>query len=445
MKAACILIVTFLTFSSFAQPFKADTFGRVIDPAFIPFIKSREYQLVENFTSDNYNNLKLAYVWKNEKLVCIDLMGREFSSKDDAEDFYRNSEKNSFFNDNDRNESNAIYTYVGEEEPKKDPLKSRFTDIYTLENGLAKVQEKGLYGIYTAQGKEVIPPIFKQIDNYATLNCYVCQRPEDKRYYIYDSIGLLVTDCGFYKCDPFGDHSFRIQDKEFGEYGLWDFQTRDTILPLMYENIEIPLSLWEQKFGEITLIADKKESQDELEEESNWREQDQLMRYGIIDLNGKMIIEPKYQWIQHAEKSGCFILKLENKYGLVDETNQLLLPFEYDKLSSLDIAFTSIETNLPKHLFIFQEPGKKVGVMNRDKKVMVEPVYDGMAVTYNGLLAFQGELTGLISVNGEIIVPFQKMKVNNVGHGKISGSINDKRCTLDFYGNVVFGNRPSGF
>ncbi|MBI3237426.1 MAG: WG repeat-containing protein [Flavobacteriia bacterium] len=296
MKAACILIVTFLTFSSFAQPFKADTFGRVIDPAFIPFIKSREYQLVENFTSDNYNNLKLAYVWKNEKLVCIDLMGREFSSKDDAEDFYRNSEKNSFFNDNDRNESNAIYTYVGEEEPKKDPLKSRFTDIYTGGTNSRRIS--------------------------ATLR--ICAEKVER---------LCSRDCA-----------------------------------------------------------------------------------SPISANTP-----------------------------VDETNQLLLPFEYDKLSSLDIAFTSIETNLPKHLFIFQEPGKKVGVMNRDKKVMVEPVYDGMAVTYNGLLAFQGELTGLISVNGEIIVPFQKMKVNNVGHGKISGSINDKRCTLDFYGNVVFGNRPSGF
>jgi hypothetical protein len=428
MKLACFLIFTLFIFSSIAQQavkrFEADEFGRVKDPDFLKLIKERNYQLVEDFQPTFLQQLMLAAVWKNGTKMCIDLNAIEFESPHKAIDFYKSTfQVESIKNESKTEEMKEIHTWIEEDLTKKNPLWMHFDNAEKLENDFFKVRLKGLYGIYSSKGVQVIPIIFKYIQYFSELNCFLCWRPEDNRFYIYDNQGKLTTDCGFYSCSPFNKHLFKIQDKENGKYGIWNQQTSDTLLPVIYEEIQLPNL--HKLLCQIVL-----------------KENDSL-NYGIIDLNGNIIIEPKYQWIQYAPKSNYFILKLDNKYGAVTPKYEQLLPFEYEKLASAEIAafdeFSFLwEHRLLENMLIFKTPETKTGVMNLDKKVVIEPIYDELLATYNGVLAFQGDLTGLLSIDGEIIVPFQKMTVNNVKHGKIYGLINDKMCIIDFYGNVVY-------
>lgn len=436
MKPACILIFTLFVLSSVAQPFEADTFGRVKDPAFLLFIKSRNYGLVEDFRVVNDKlQLKLAEVWKYGESIYIDLNGEEFKEKNEAITYYLTGEKPDLSENNNLinlDDSDAvIHVYVEEEGTNiKDVLKVKFDGYSKLTDELIMVRKSKLYGIYTNTGAEILPVIFSQIKYFSGPRCYVCQRPKDKHYYIYDKLGKRTTNRGFYKCDQFNHHLFRIQNKEHGNYGIWSHYTNDTLLSVIYEGINLPnegidFPIFKAPFCQVVL-----------------KENDSL-NYGIIDLNGNIIIEPKYQWIQYAPKSDYFVLKRGNKYGVVTRKNEPLLPFEFDTLVTMDLtkfnAFSiNSETRLSENLLIFKTAGTKTGVMSLDKNIIIEPIYDELTPTYNGVLAFQGDLTGLLSSDGEIIVSFQKMEVDYVSNGTISGSINRKRCIWDFYGNILY-------
>lgn len=54
-------------------------------------------------------------------------------------------------------------------------------------------------------------------------------------------------------------------------------------------------------------------------------------RYGIINRQGQWIIEPGYEEMQMLD-NGKRIVKQDGKYGLLDETLQLSLPIEYDRI-----------------------------------------------------------------------------------------------------------------
>jgi len=440
MKHACLLLFTLFVLSSVAQPFQADTFGRVKDPAFLQFIKSRNYELVEDFTPVHPDlQMKVAYVWKSRQRLCIDLNGKEFSSKDEAEDFHLRDLRQKFLDA----QSGYGESFYGEEELKKDPLRSRFTDIMYAENNLAIVKENGFYGIYNLQGIEVVPLDFYSIEYNDEFDYFTCRRKVSKRYVIYDRNGKLKSsDLGFFDCEHFNRTLFIIKDKKDGDFGLWNFENNDTVLPLIYEKIDWLLEL--EDYAEITINPNEKSADDnnnEVIDEEEYEESlrlDDLIMHGMIDTTGKIILEAKYQQIQYAKSSGFFVVKLNDKFGVISPQNKQLVPYEYDKLNSLDKSYFSSASCLPKNLLVFQKPNGKTGVMNVNQKTILEPVYDGLIVTYIGLIAFKDELTGLISPEGETIIPFQKMEVNEVGHGKMIAFVNGKRCTFDFYGNVMY-------
>lgn len=87
-------------------------------------------------------------------------------------------------------------------------------------------------------------------------------------------------------------------------------------------------------------------------------------KYGIVDDSGKIIADCKYNFISRSG-SGDYECKLGDKYGLLDKTGRVKLPFEHEKLSLFGSrgAYPSIKNG-------------KYGVYNGSGKVILDFIYD---------------------------------------------------------------------
>ncbi len=58
--------------------------------------------------------------------------------------------------------------------------------------------------------------------------------------------------------------------------------------------------------------------------------------YGVIDLQGNTILEPKYDSIEYLPNSGDFLIKSNNKVGIISAKKELKIQILYDSLELID-------------------------------------------------------------------------------------------------------------
>lgn len=139
-------------------------------------------------------------------------------------------------------------------------------------------------------------------------------------------------------------------------------------------------------------------------------------KYGVISLNGEdTYLGIKYDKIQFLENSQEFLVKGENKYGIMTKSGEQKIPLEYDKIKILD----SIEK------LYYVENNGKIGVLDKDGKVLGNSLYAdydeiGLDATIftndnikNSMLLYgncipvrKGNKWGFFNVSGDLISKF---------------------------------------
>ena len=98
---------------------------------------------------------------------------------------------------------------------------------------------------------------------------------------------------------------------------------------------------------------------------------DQNNKWGIIDNNKNIILQPTYEHIaffhNHEEQTAVAIVK-DKKLGVINITGKLILPCVYDKIEFPGDDFITIDIN------------KKTGIASRQTgKVLIQPKYDSIS------------------------------------------------------------------
>jgi len=115
-------------------------------------------------------------------------------------------------------------------------------------------------------------------------------------------------------------------------------------------------------------------------------------KWGVIDREGRVVLEYKYDWIdQLAERGAVFVLN--GKWGVFDADMKVLVPAGYEML------------HLDREALRFLEKGKW-GVMDLAGKAVVPAKYEAILPFINGVARFMEKgKWGLISTSGKILVP----------------------------------------
>lgn len=173
-------------------------------------------------------------------------------------------------------------------------------------------------------------------------------------------------------------------------------------------------------------------------------------KYGLKKKSGYIVIPPLYDHLSYWGEDK-FIAQKNNKFGIIDSRNWILLNFEYSSITPLKDGRSTIkkgtlqneiDTNLKiveEAVIILNEGFKKIklggkwGILNPKGQVIVDYLYDEIST-------FRGRLVGII--NGRLIklnayYPYKlPMKGEFAGYSEIYGKKKSKK--LIRVGGVLF-------
>ncbi|MEM7101904.1 MAG: WG repeat-containing protein [Bacteroidota bacterium] len=173
---------------------------------------------------------------------------------------------------------------------------------------------------------------------------------------------------------------------------------------------------------------------------NNYREE-----YGLMDGNGKVVLEVKYHKLLHVEE-GLFIFqdKTEKKYGLVEVGKGEIVPPKYDEIKSFSNGYARVFTKLGFNYDwgLIDKSGKEIiplgeesmldyaeglvpvkkdnkwGFMDLESNWMIDPIFSFVSPFKNGFAPAKfNDLWGYIDKNGEWTIKPQFADAQSFNNG----------------------------
>jgi hypothetical protein len=153
------------------------------------------------------------------------------------------------------------------------------------------------------------------------------------------------------------------------------------------------------------------------------------LKEGLIDINGKVIIEPIYDEISGYFINGFMRVRNNGKAGIINEKGEIVIPIDYDNvLDYKNDMFTAEKSNkwgiidIENNIIIpfeyrrirhFEDDlalitNKGTGYINKEQKIVIEPQnsFNLSGDFYNGLaLVKKDKKYGFINKENEIVIP----------------------------------------
>lgn len=133
--------------------------------------------------------------------------------------------------------------------------------------------------------------------------------------------------------------------------------------------------------------------------------------FGVFDAQGKEIIPPQFSYIEYLQRFKRFKLTVEApqyRQGYFDEAGKVVVPVVYDSLERI--------SNMGDEPANIAKRNDKYGYINvLSGKIMIPVEYDALAIDSlmtdaqgNGIaIALKGKKRGVLSTNGQVVVPFE--------------------------------------
>ena len=151
-------------------------------------------------------------------------------------------------------------------------------------------------------------------------------------------------------------------------------------------------------------------------------------KWGLIDADGKIFLEPKYDAIGEFKKYGYAIMQRNGGVGMLNLKGREVVPPKYDDMKILDSLLVAVKDegdwqvmNLKGDVILekgyqqvlvwqgeylgYRKDGKW-GIANRSGAQLCAPSYDEIKLRSDGFFQTrQGEFYGLLSLTGEEVLP----------------------------------------
>jgi hypothetical protein len=120
-------------------------------------------------------------------------------------------------------------------------------------------------------------------------------------------------------------------------------------------------------------------------------------KYGYIDQEGKVIIEPQYESAA-AFSEGLAQVRWDGKYGYIDTAGKMVIPNQYHFAASFSEGLARVRATA----------GAKMGYMDTKGKMVIPPAYDQADDFHEGLARVGlRKKFGFINKKGDLVIPLQ--------------------------------------
>lgn len=152
-------------------------------------------------------------------------------------------------------------------------------------------------------------------------------------------------------------------------------------------------------------------------------------KYNIIDINGNPKFSKWYEDLTIPSKGKMnYIVKLDNKYGIVDDSEKVILPIEYLEFSKSPYNDGS---------YLARDKNGKYGFITIDGKVTLPFEYDNLTRRnyYDNVLSVRNGKCGLVQINNGMPYEITTCDYDEIEGNKIMiVKKDDKYGLLDVYG-----------
>ena len=155
--------------------------------------------------------------------------------------------------------------------------------------------------------------------------------------------------------------------------------------------------------------------------------------HGWAGKSGKLLIEPIYEKLEATGDSPFLVVKKDEKYGVIDSTGKVILPFKYEALEHFDPF--SFETDIKRgDAFIVTENGKQ-GVINTKGKLLIPMEYEFIETCSNGIICKKEGVTKIMNLEARVYFETNEPGIGNYSSGY--GFVKTGNLQYDFYGNKI--------
>ncbi|QFQ12069.1 WG repeat-containing protein [Pseudoprevotella muciniphila] len=258
-------------------------------------------------------------------------------------------------------------------------LPSKFTWGYNFKDGIAKVIINGFENYVDESFNFVIindtsiihlPKSIDYLTTKDSLGNYIFVSNE--KYGIVNNKGKIIIAAKYENLESFVQNLYiaKIANKNDNSrelYGVIDIKEK-TVIPFDYFSIE-PYKGYVPSYD-----RPRNEEVEITNEIQYWL----ICKdgYGLIDSNGKICIPPIYQDIEQVENK--FIVKLDEKKGLINHDFNTLIEPNYNKITPIGNGFWKVEIKELSYKDYYNEEHYtyKFGIINSLGEVCLEPIYN---------------------------------------------------------------------
>ncbi len=236
----------------------------------------------------------------------------------------------------------------------------------------AVVYKDNKWGVIDSTGNEIINPSYQEM-------IIIPNEKKDVFLFVYD----VNYETGEYKTKALNSKS----EKLFTEYEQVEaFSNQDNSNTLLYEEGILKVKK-DGKYGIINLDGKQILQTKYLEIKSLGKEtkdgfivKDENNKYGIVSYSDQVILEAKYDEITNIYGNDMYVVKQQGKQILVDKEGNELLKSGFDEIKAI---MKNKENGI-----IYVKDGK-YGIMKSTGEVIIEPEYEDLKEAKTGLLIAQ--------------------------------------------------------
>jgi len=152
-------------------------------------------------------------------------------------------------------------------------------------------------------------------------------------------------------------------------------------------------------------------------------------KYGYIDTSGQVMIHPQYTFARDFVNN-VGIVEYNNKWGMVDQESNILIPCDYDGLHFLE--------NTGNKIIRVYNKLEKYGLIDTLGQVRVNLQYDEIGAFSDGRLAVKRNgLWGYVDKYGREVIPCRFRRVKNFSEGYAAVQLRRSWGVIDKQGDVT--------
>ena len=232
------------------------------------------------------------------------------------------------------------------------------------EDNVLRVQKDGKYGLIDLNGKELLPTEYDEIIGLNGIENSILIKKDDK-YGLVNDTGSVIIEPNYKEIKNLGE-TYRegyITIDENDKYGVIG-ATKMKLLDNKYDNIE---QVYLSDYYLVTENGERKVINSSGEtilnsgfDQISSKTEDGIIYvsqglYGEINTTGEVQIEPTYQDLKQV-KNGVYIAKNNDRYGIIDNEGNTMIPFDY----------TLITYNKDAKLFIADDANYNTTIINEN-------------------------------------------------------------------------------